>query len=316
MEFKRILITSEKGWGEISEMKKVVEYIFHDLLDFSDTLGKNSERCEKYKNYKQTIFYKKKEQMCFERAKRKDKRKKGESLKDFQIESKELKEIQKEYENKVQKYENSIVKNNIIISIRDRNADTLVRNSIYNIGYRVVQFRADWFKTENAGLERNIRMFNSNLDVMFALVFTKWKNENDGLDHFMNICENENVPLLIIDNYDLKFKSFREISFVETEIIPKIEKEIYTEEMEKVFKIPKKGTKEYYDLIEKSMKIKRYFYQGKKTEKIKYVTPDEMLESSLKKKKNVKKQKKTKKNIIKENKLKNTRNLEEEYFSD
>lgn len=313
MEHKKchkILIASEYDWGNKSQIREILHHIFHDVLGFSDTLKKLIEKSNEMKQKRKKVYIGNKQKFSIERKIRKQKKKDGEKLEPYKFEKIKLEDDEKidkdncikiKVDGKEELFNKS--KNDVRVYIRDRKVDNRLRHCFTDLGFRVVQSTGDWENSENAGIQRNEKIFNLELD--YVIVFTKWKEENNGIDHIFHLCEVKKTPLIIIDNYELKFKSFNVIDNIETEIIEnKFKKEKYTEKREKIISIPKKGSKEHEESLAKSLNIRRMYYKGLKDCKIKFTTEEEILFLQNKNKQQLKIKRKKKKKQIKEMKEK------------
>jgi hypothetical protein len=251
--YNNILITSESGW-DTKTLSDTIDHIFHEQLKLSDTYSKIKEFVVIQKKKQEEKYILRREENKLLRAKRKlekkNKKKEDDSEtsetetqfnKNFNLITKQLSNLKKfDYIEEKNKEKGKIIDdssdkfelNDINLYIRDKKPDTILRNILVNIGYTIVQFRSDWEKKgDSAGIERNNTIFNLQKAPDLIIVFTKWKNDKDGIDHIITTGYHREIPIILVDNDEMVLKSFRTISGIETQLIPYThDKEEYIEE--------------------------------------------------------------------------------------
>jgi|688.fasta_scaffold00964_44 hypothetical protein len=254
--YNNILITSEVGW-DVDVISRTVDYIFHEKLHFSDTYSKIKEFVKTQKKKQEEKYSIKREENKLLRAQRKLEKKNKKQQEDseasdtetqfnknYNLISKQLNNLKKfnyiEEKNKVKQVEdnNSNDKfelNDVKLYIRDRKTDINLRNVLVSIGYTIVQFRSEWDKKPSAGIDRNNTIFGLNNPPDLVIIFTKWSEEHNGIDHIIHMSHKKNTPILIIDNDEMELKSFNPVPGIDTAIIDNVpDKEIYIEKNDRV----------------------------------------------------------------------------------
>lgn len=189
-----------------------------------------------------------------------------------------------------------------IIFVRDRKIDNRLRNHIFINGLtnehckeegeetkttkcqlRVIQFMADWENDDNAGIQRNLSMFKSNIS--YVVICLSGHNETDnGLDHIEYLAFKHNIPLVIINPETITYMTDPE-SYLVRELENPVERN------ESSFGTIQRGSDEYKKKLESSVNIKRMYYASLKEEKtgVKMISKEE--ENDIRKKGKKKKKK-------------------------
>lgn len=193
-----------------------------------------------------------------------------------------------------------------IIFTRQKRMDNIFKNRFLHHNFRVVQFRADWYKdNENAGEIRDNKIFNYDIEKVI-LFSTDNENNRQGHKHIQYKCFECGIPLKLYIDGVLHFDNNENYPVTSK---PK-NKEEKTEEVKLHMKL---YSKEYNDqLVVTTKKYKKIYYDGLKSRpqiKINEETDTTKKKENIKlSKSKIKKQYKTKPTN------KNIKSLNEELF--